>query len=234
MKLREMSFHGLNNYVSEIAKLTKNDEILILGSGDGFLENILVQRGFKKLHSADLYFKNMILESNRILSVNLNTTFAEKIQSKFKKKFDVIIAVETIEHLESTANFLSNCKKLLKDNGRLIVSTPNLNGATYRADYVLFGKPTYFIQKPGLGDHINPIFPNIMEHLCDLEGLKIAWTDHFGSHLDFLKQYRIMSIKSLPYLFILTLLTVCLWPIMLFNRKHQAGMNMIFCIKKVK
>ena len=40
--------------------------------------------------------------------------------------FDVVIAVEVIEHIVDTDRFLQSCAALLKPDGRLVLTTPNL------------------------------------------------------------------------------------------------------------
>jgi len=42
-----------------------------------------------------------------------------------KKRFDTIIALDLIEHLERTDVFLEECKRLLNNGGKLIISTNN-------------------------------------------------------------------------------------------------------------
>ena len=39
-------------------------------------------------------------------------------------KFDTIISMETVEHIKDDYQFVNNLKKLLKDNGTLVISTP--------------------------------------------------------------------------------------------------------------
>lgn len=41
--------------------------------------------------------------------------------------FDIVIAGEIIEHVVDTDFFLSECNRVLKKNGKLILSTPNIN-----------------------------------------------------------------------------------------------------------
>ena len=41
------------------------------------------------------------------------------------KKFDVIVAADLIEHLEDFGGFLESCKKHMRKDSRLILSTPN-------------------------------------------------------------------------------------------------------------
>jgi len=45
-----------------------------------------------------------------------------------KKKFDTIIASEIIEHMDNPLHFLIECKKLLKNKGVIILTTPNSLG----------------------------------------------------------------------------------------------------------
>jgi SAM-dependent methyltransferase len=42
-----------------------------------------------------------------------------------RKGFDVVLSMETIEHLEDYFTFVRNCAELLRENGVAIVSTPN-------------------------------------------------------------------------------------------------------------
>jgi 2-polyprenyl-3-methyl-5-hydroxy-6-metoxy-1,4-benzoquinol methylase len=44
----------------------------------------------------------------------------------FKGEFDVVIAAEVIEHIVSTDDFLMHCEAVLKSDGLLILTTPNL------------------------------------------------------------------------------------------------------------
>jgi len=51
---------------------------------------------------------------------------ATRLKEIFKNKsFDTIIVGHFIEHVENPYKLIRQCKDLLKDNGRLIVSTPN-------------------------------------------------------------------------------------------------------------
>ena len=47
------------------------------------------------------------------------------------KKFDTVVAGEIIEHVRDPINFLNNCYALLKDNGKIILTTPNATSLSY-------------------------------------------------------------------------------------------------------
>jgi SAM-dependent methyltransferase len=60
-----------------------------------------------------------------------------------KEKFDTIIALELIEHLWNVDNFLKECNRLLKKDGRLIISTINVKYWKTRL-MLLFGNSSHF------------------------------------------------------------------------------------------
>jgi len=65
--------------------------------------------------------------------------------------FDVIITGELIEHIENPSKFLRGCLSILKDTGKLLITTPNPYHWSTVVGNLLFMKPgiTY--------DHINLI-----------------------------------------------------------------------------
>ena len=48
-----------------------------------------------------------------------------KVKNKTDEKFDLIISTEVIEHLEDPNDFLEICNNLLKDEGKIILTTPD-------------------------------------------------------------------------------------------------------------
>ena len=61
----------------------------------------------------------------------------DKIPLK-ENSIDIILAGELIEHIPHTLFFLSECKRILKKNGHLILSTPNISSLVDRIR-MLFG-----------------------------------------------------------------------------------------------
>jgi 2-polyprenyl-3-methyl-5-hydroxy-6-metoxy-1,4-benzoquinol methylase len=60
---------------------------------------------------------------------NVQTANAEDFN--LNTDFDVIFAGELIEHLDNIGGFLDSCKKHMKDESQLIISTPNSFGIIY-------------------------------------------------------------------------------------------------------
>ncbi len=63
-------------------------------------------------------------------------------------KFDAIIALEIIEHIENQFHFIRCIKKLLSDKGILFLSTPNVESTFSRAKFYFFGRLHFFSKEP--------------------------------------------------------------------------------------
>jgi 2-polyprenyl-3-methyl-5-hydroxy-6-metoxy-1,4-benzoquinol methylase len=75
--------------------------------------------------------------------------------------FDLVTAVEIIEHVESPISFLRNIARLLKRSGLGIVTTPNLDNLPARVKFLLTGKLRMMDERSD-GTHISPIFWDLL------------------------------------------------------------------------
>lgn len=80
----------------------------------------LIQSGFKAV-GADIDSEAAQALGNAYAQVDLNAPFPWKDQS-----FDAVISTEGIEHLENHFSFLSEICRILKRNGILVLTTPNI------------------------------------------------------------------------------------------------------------
>ena len=99
-----------------------------------FLVLKFVSSSIKNIRIAKLHAQKNNLKINYLCSP------PEKLE--IKKKFDVILNMEIIEHVEDINFFLKSCSKLLKKNGLMFVSTINKTLKSYifaivAAEYVL-------------------------------------------------------------------------------------------------
>jgi 2-polyprenyl-3-methyl-5-hydroxy-6-metoxy-1,4-benzoquinol methylase len=72
--------------------------------------------------------------------------------------FDIIVSVETIEHLENPWNFIREVHRILKPKGKLIIKTPNVESWLSRLFFLFFGQLKLFRRFYTDNDHIIPIF----------------------------------------------------------------------------
>ncbi len=117
--------------------------ILDIGCGGGLLSEPMSRMGANVtgIDASDKNIKIAKLHSKKNkLKINYLCSSPEKL--KIKKKFDVILNMEIVEHVENVEFFLKSCSKLLKKNGLMFVATINKTLKSYvfaivGAEYVL-------------------------------------------------------------------------------------------------
>jgi len=129
-------YNEFNNNEFEVHKLTldfieANSCVLDIGCATGFLAKELLK---KKCEVWGLdYNRNAIARAARFckkaLIVDLNESATLPVP---KKHFDYIILLDVIEHLLHPEKVLSLVKPYLKNEGVIIVSTPNIAHASIR------------------------------------------------------------------------------------------------------
>ncbi len=75
--------------------------------------------------------------------------------------FDLVTAIEVIEHVESPIGFLRNIGRLLAPRGVAVITTPNVDSLPARAKFLLTGKIRTMdeLSEP---THISPIFWDLL------------------------------------------------------------------------
>jgi len=121
----------------------KNIELLDIGCGGGLLSEPMCRMG-AKVTAIDASQKNISVASYHAkknnLKINYLCTPPEKIN--LKKKFDVILNMEVVEHVDDLNLFLKKSSLLLKKNGLMFISTLNKTLKSYifaiiGAEYIL-------------------------------------------------------------------------------------------------
>ncbi len=117
--------------------------ILDIGCGGGLLSEPMSKMGANVtgIDASDKNIKIAKLHSKKNkLKINYLCTSPEKL--KIINKFDVILNMEIVEHVEDIDFFLKSCSKLLKKNGLMFVATINKTLKSYifaivGAEYIL-------------------------------------------------------------------------------------------------
>ena len=110
----------------------KELKILDLGCGSGYLCQKFMNEGARNVvgididRPVDIGFDG---KDMHFLPLDLNASdWADKLDSKLDSgKFDLVLAFDIVEHLNVPVGFLKNINKLLKNDGRLVLTTPNTN-----------------------------------------------------------------------------------------------------------
>ena len=134
----------INNFkLKNKSKPLSGIKILDIGCGGGLLSEPMSRMGANVtgIDASDKNIKIAKLHSKKNkLKINYLCSSPEKL--KIKKKFDVILNMEIVEHVEDIDFFLKSCSKLLKKNGLMFVATINKTLKSYvfaivGAEYVL-------------------------------------------------------------------------------------------------
>lgn len=123
-------------------KDVKSLRVLDFPAGSGFTSNYLETRG-ANVAAWDMFPE--FFQSNK-----LTCTFAD-LQKKFPAEdcaFDMVVFQEGIEHLPDQLYSLKEFHRILKENGVLIVTTPNYSNLRSRLAYLLFESETPKIMPP--------------------------------------------------------------------------------------
>ena len=121
----------------------KDIKILDIGCGGGLLSEPMCRLGAKVtgIDASDKNIKIAKLHSKKNnLQIDYFCSSPEKFNSKIK--FDVILNMEIVEHVEDVNFFLKSCSRLLRKNGIMFVATLNKTLKSYvfaivGAEYIL-------------------------------------------------------------------------------------------------
>ena len=118
-------------------------KILDIGCGGGLLSEPMRRLGAEVI-GIDASDKNIKVAKLHAKKNNLDIKYICSSPEKLniKSKFDVILNMEIVEHVEDIDFFLKSCSKLLKKNGLMFVATINKTLKSYifaivGAEYVL-------------------------------------------------------------------------------------------------
>jgi len=200
----------INNFkLKNKSKPLSGIKILDIGCGGGLLSEPMSRMGANVtgIDASDKNIKIAKLHSKKNkLKINYLCSSPEKL--KIEKKFDVILNMEIVEHVEDIDFFLKSCSKLLKKNGLMFVATINKTLKSYvfaivGAEYVLRWLPigTHEWEKFVKPEDLKEILMKYDLSLNKLEGMNFnIFKDEWGISKDLSVNY-IASLLNTNFLF---------------------------------
>ena len=177
----------------------KNLKILDIGCGGGLLSEPMCRLG-ADVTAIDASKKNISIAKLHSKKNNLKIRYlcTSPEELKIKKKFDVILNMEIVEHVEDVNFFLKSCSNLLKKNGIMFVATLNKTLKSYvfaivGAEYILRWLPigTHEWEKFIKPDELISILKKNNLELDQIDGMK------FNLLMD---KWNISKDKSINYI----------------------------------
>jgi len=109
------------------ASLAENKVVLDVACGTGYGVGYMVEKGAGEVVGVDISMLAVDYAQERLGRNNKASLIcADAIRLPFvNSAFDIVVSFETIEHIRQYRKFLAECRRVLKENGLLICSTPN-------------------------------------------------------------------------------------------------------------
>ncbi len=173
--------------------------ILDIGCGGGLLSEPMCRLG-ANVTGIDASTKNVKISKLHAKKDNLKINYICSSPEKLKisKKFDVILNMEIVEHVEDISFFLKSCSKLLNKNGLMFVATINKTLKSYvfaivGAEYVLRWLPI------GTHDWEKFVKPEELKEILSKNNLFLKKLD--GMHFNIIKdEWSITKDLSINYI----------------------------------
>lgn len=163
----------------------KDLKILEIGAGYGETLNYLKRVGVaKEVVGIELFKDNKNIEKYK----DLDAFFFGDIQtldtSKFENYFDMIILADVLEHIAEPIPVLNKVKGLLKNEGEIIVSMPNIRH--YSSFFKIFVKGNFQYEDSGIFDYTH------MRFYCkkNMEALFLKAKFSIKKHESSIKNYK--------------------------------------------
>ena len=168
--LKERAIPGTHHEVLRLFydRYPKDARILDLGAGTGAFVQRLHDAGYRNLLATDVDAATYQAPVP-FLRVDLNRDFAPA----FPGRFDVVTAIEVVEHLENVANFFRQVGGVLRERGELVLTTPNIESLPGRLRFLASGSLRMF---DGSMDptHITPLNSYLLRQHAREGGFHIA------------------------------------------------------------
>jgi SAM-dependent methyltransferase len=177
-----LAHEAIHETVEKILRSEPRGKILDVPAGEGALAVRLKNAGFE-VFCCDLYPQIFKLEDVEIRRGNLDSSLPYE-----DKSFDFIVCVEGLEHIENPANAIREFARLLRENGMLIVSVPNILNIEERLKWLFNGYTSHFkpLSSEALADikqefgemeeialHVNPIGYSEVRFLLEKNGFEL-------------------------------------------------------------
>lgn len=130
---RALTMPGIHEKVQSVVDEIARGTLLDVGAGQGAFSKWAKEKGFK-VHATDVNKNDFCVSEVPFTQANLNGRWPFMDNS-----FDLVVSIEVLEHVENHYHFLSECCRICKPSGRIVLSTPNCHSIESRLNVLLSG-----------------------------------------------------------------------------------------------
>jgi ubiquinone/menaquinone biosynthesis C-methylase UbiE len=180
-----LAHEAIHETAEKILQRAARGKVLDVPAGEGALALRLKNLGFE-VFCCDLYTEFFKLAGTEIKRGNLDERLPYADES-----FDYVVCVEGLEHIENPANAIREFARILKPDGTLVVSVPNIMNVEERLKWLFNGYTSHFkpLSRAALDDienehgemakmalHVNPIGYSEVRYLLEKSGFELQKT----------------------------------------------------------
>ncbi len=178
-----LAHQAIHDTVVEILEVLPRGALLDAPAGEGALAARLIAAGFA-VSCCDLYPEIFRLPGVEIRKGNLDRDLPFDDQS-----FDYVTCLEGLEHIENPQQAIREFARLLRPDGHLIVSVPNILNIEERLKWLIYGYTSHFKpitraqaarlraesgNREEIAAHVNPIGYSELRYILEKYGFQIA------------------------------------------------------------
>ncbi len=147
-------------------KCQQHKNVMNLGSGYGFFEENLNNRADKKFNIEGIEISEFRLKNYVGGTVHNINFMTEEIPKNMRGKYDLVLSMHLLEHLNNPVEYLEKIKPLLSKDGEMVFEVPNLKTflAELSPEYADF---TY------LYEHVSYFTENTLRLVFEKAGYKV-------------------------------------------------------------
>lgn len=198
--IMEMAAYGLHPQLFSMLEpfLKPGMQILDFGCGQGAFSQRLTDAGMI-VDSCDIDIEQIKANVNKKIKLDLNKP---DITDSITSKYDMIIAMEIIEHLQNPWKYVGDCLALLKKDGIIVLSTPNISNFASRLRFFMRGSLIAFEKTDLAHGHITPLSFIQLENMFNSYNLEILKKGFAGDvpifHFAGLSTFSLLRNTALP------------------------------------
>jgi len=171
LNIPENTSKNTHNVVESLLLEENPKETLDIPSGAGAFTKRLLDKSLV-VFSADIE-NILMIENEHFIQTDMNKELPFR-----DEKFDAIVCIDGIEHLENPFFFVRETCRILQSEGTLIISTPNINSIRSRWRWLWTShhnkcKSPLNEHKPSYLHHINMMSYQRLRYILNTSGFKI-------------------------------------------------------------
>lgn len=165
---------GLHGALFTRLASTRPGSVLDIGCGPGGWLGRWASAGVTRLAGVDRDIGGYAGPQARLICANLDLDEVDL----GGERFDLVSAVEVVEHLENPGRLFRFAARQLAPGGRFLLTTPNVLSTAARLRLLLTGRVPFFDEKSD-PTHLIPVLPRTVEILAKRNGLELVERWHY-------------------------------------------------------